>query len=125
MPDEWTSVTYSSSQGDTRPEDYHKVFHRKVLTEKVLKNHYYDTDEMEWLKSGYPFSVWSTSYDAGYSDDWSEIKTHLIDKENVRRAKVKKPPVLTKKFGNYSNNRNQGFNRNKGFKNRSFSRKAF
>jgi hypothetical protein len=114
---------------------YKNVYHRKVLTEKVIKNHRPSDDELEWLTQHYSSFFLSTSnlgyvtwanYDFAKYDTIEyiqETKPHLEIPEPVRKAVTKNPPVLTKKFGHYSSmdKRNLNIRHN----NRQFSRKAF
>ena len=126
---------YSSSFSSSfNPEQYKDIYHRKVLVEKVIKNHSPLEDEFGWLNNSKEL-IWFSNNMSGYNVSWGsydyndklfiDVKPHLEVPENVRKAISKKPPELTKKFARAYSNRNSSFN--KGFSNRSrqFSRKAF
>ena len=128
----------SFSQGN---DQYKDVYHKKVLTEKRLKNHGSSSDEFEWLYSKNSSIIWSnhsgvtwgswsshsgvtvSSYDYIIGVDVAvDTKPHLLLSEPARKTINKNPPSLTKKFGHYSNlsKRNAGFSRSKGFSRKSF-----
>lgn len=132
-----SSSLYSSSFGFIDKEQYKNVYHRKVLTEKVIKNHSELDDELGWLYdnsdnliwasslSGSSWSSYSISIDCCNVDYIQEDKPHLKVAENVRVANSKKPPELIKKFGKAYSNKSFNKSFNKGFKSRQFYRKAF
>lgn len=105
------------------------VYHRKVLIEKIIKGHTETSDEEIPVKKGGFWTVdselssnWANyEFKLDYVDFITETKPHLKVSEPVRKATVKRPPDLMKKFGSSYSNR--GYNQ--GFKSRQFSRKAF
>ena len=127
-----SSSYYSFSSSFSNIGTHPNVYHRKVIFEKVIKNHCPSDDEkiplpkedsvLLWTNNVASGQVWYNIPDVHYSpsDYIHETKPHLIMPEPVRKAVTKRPPELIKKFGNSYSKSFGSKNRN-----RQFSRKAF
>jgi hypothetical protein len=110
---------------------YENVFHRKVLTEKVIRNHDTSDDELGWMDSNKRNDWWFTDSITYEYKTWDiEVKPHLAMPKKARRAMADKPPELVNKFGSQISAKGRNYGRshafNKAINNRrSFSRKAF